>query len=69
MVSGHDYNDVITTLVWVAPVTSVDRAWDNQVELHGSTGLPQASFAMTEQLRVISRSRLDGLLGVSTIQL
>ncbi|MFT0846897.1 type II toxin-antitoxin system PemK/MazF family toxin [Actinomycetaceae bacterium L2_0104] len=64
VVSGQGYNEAVTTLVWAVPVTSVDRNWDNHIELRGSTGLPRASFAMTEQLRVLSRSRLDGLIGV-----
>ncbi|MDF1488578.1 type II toxin-antitoxin system PemK/MazF family toxin [Tessaracoccus caeni] len=63
VVSGTGYLEAVTTLVWVVPVTSVDRRWDNHVELAGATGLAKASFAMTEQLRVISRERLDGLLG------
>lgn len=63
IVSGTGYLEAVTTLVWAMPVTSVDRGWDNHVELAGATGLTRASFAMTEQLRVISRERLDGLLG------
>lgn len=63
IVSGQSYNDTVTTLVWAVPITSVDRQWDNHIELTGPTGLDRDSFAMTEQLRVVSRNRLGGLIG------
>lgn len=63
VVSGTGYHDTITTLALVVPVTSVERGWDNHVQVSGPSGLPRASFAMTEQVRVVSRDRLDGLLG------
>lgn len=47
----------------VVPVTSVDRGWPIHVAL-GGLGSP--SFAMTEQLRAVSRSRLHGAIGVAT---
>ncbi|HMR49754.1 MAG TPA: type II toxin-antitoxin system PemK/MazF family toxin [Arachnia sp.] len=63
VVSGSEYNATVDTLAWVVPVTTVPRGWRNHVELHGKTGLPERSFAMTEQLRTVSRARLAGLLG------
>lgn len=63
IVSGAGYHDAVTTLALVVPVTSVDRGWDNHVELRGPAGLGEPSFAMTEQVRVISRRRLDALIG------
>lgn len=60
VISGRDYLDVVDTLVVVVPVTSVDRGWDNHVPLTvpGVTG-----WAMTEQIRTLSRTRLDGVVG------
>ncbi len=63
VVSGSGFHSAATTLAWAVPVTSTDRGWDNHVELTGPTGLTARSFAMTEQLRVVSRERLDGLIG------
>lgn len=63
VVSGTGFNDAVNTLVWVVPVTTRDRGWDNHVPLTGPTGLPRESLAMTEQLRTVSRDRLDGLIG------
>ena len=50
------------TLAIVVPVTSVDRGWPNHIPVAGST-LPQRSWAMTEQVRTISRTRITGRLG------
>lgn len=63
VVSNDSFHDAITTLVLIAPVTSVDRGWDNHVRLGGSHDLPASSFAMTEQVRVISRERIVGRAG------
>lgn len=63
VVSGAGYHQTMTTLVLVVPVTSVDRGWDNHVPLRGTSELDRRSFAMTEQIRVMSRDRLDGLIG------
>lgn len=63
VVSNELFHEAVTTLTLVVPVTSVDRQWDNHVELRGSHGLGSRSFAMTEQVRVVSRERLDGRLG------
>ena len=63
VVSGHGFNEAITMLAWVVPVTTRDRGLNNHVPLLGPTGLGRQSFGMTEQLRVISRERIDGLIG------
>jgi mRNA interferase MazF len=64
VVASRGYLDAVTSLVVVLPVTSVDRGWPNHVPLRGAHGLDHASWAMTEQIRTISRDRLDGIAGV-----
>lgn len=67
VVSGDAYLATIDTLAVVVPVTSVDRGWGNHILL---AGLPQPSWAMTEQPRTVSRDRLHGTLGrASTAEL
>ena len=41
----------------MVPVTTVDRGWPNHVLITGST-LTTPSWAMTEQVRTISRDRI-----------
>lgn len=57
VVSGIDYLSTVATLAIVVPVTGVDRGWPNHVPL-SDVGLPQHSWAMTEQVRTISRTRI-----------
>jgi mRNA interferase MazF len=57
VVSGNDYLDVVESLVIVVPITSVDRGWPNHIRVLGSD-LAEASWAMTEQVRTISRERI-----------
>lgn len=57
VVSGIDYLATVETLAIVVPVTAVDRGWPNHVSL-SDVGLPQQSWAMTEQVRTISRTRI-----------
>lgn len=54
----------MSTLAIVVPVTATDRDWPNHVPLAGEHGLPDASWAMTEQVRTVSRSRLTRTSGV-----
>ena len=49
-----------TMLITVVPCTTKDRGWRNHVKLRGPTGLNQPTFAMTEQQRTISRTRVKG---------
>lgn len=63
VVASDDYLDVVTTLVIVVPVTSVDRGWPNHVRLRGMTGLEQPSFGMTEQPRTIDQARIRAVAG------
>ena len=57
VVSGTDYLSTVDTLAIVVPITSVDRGWPNHVRIDGGA-LPQDSWAMTEQVRTISRDRV-----------
>lgn len=56
VISGSNFLSLATTLVSVLPITTVDRGWPNHV-LIGSA-LAQDSWAMTEQIRTISRERI-----------
>lgn len=57
VVAGSDYLATVDTLAIVVPLTSVDRGWPNHVPVEG-TSLSRASWAMTEQVRTISRDRI-----------
>lgn len=63
VVASRGYLDAVDQLALVVPITSVDRGWPNHVALGG---LGRPSFAMTEQLRTVSRARVHGVLGVAS---
>lgn len=63
VVSSRAYIDIVTELLLVVPITTINRSWPNQVLLSGPTGLSKPSYAMTEQLRAISRQRLTKMTG------
>lgn len=62
VVSSRAHISIADTLVMVVPVTSVDRGWSNHVLLRGDV-FDRASWAMTEQVRTISRQRVVGHAG------
>lgn len=62
VVSGEQHLATATTLAMVVPLTGVDRGWPNHIELRGGD-LAMQSWAMTEQLRTISRERIGGRAG------
>ena len=64
IVSNERFHTAVTTLVIAVPVTTKDRGWPNHVELNAGAGVEQRSFAMTEQVRTISRQRLTKKIGV-----
>ena len=64
IVSNERFHRTVTTLVVVVPVTTKDRRWPNHVELNAGAGMEQRSFAMTEQVRTISRQRLTKKIGI-----
>lgn len=63
IVASDDYLRIVTTLVLAVPVTTTDRGWANHVPLTGPFGLSSLSWAMTEQVRVLSRERLTQVAG------
>jgi len=63
VVASTDYLEQVTQLVLATPVTQKDRGWPNHIELIGATGLDSRSFAMTEQVRAISRQRITKVVG------
>lgn len=71
VISSADYLASVRDLVVVVPITSVDRAWPHHVPVVGErTGLPKPSFAMTEQPRTISTTRImrrTGTAGAQTL--
>lgn len=66
VVAGEDYLMTVTTLFLAVPLTTTDRGWPNHVRLRGEVGLTQASFAMTEQVRAVSRERLTSRVGAAS---
>jgi mRNA interferase MazF len=71
VVSSADYLASVRDLVVVLPLTSVDRGWPHHVAVAGDRiDLPKASFAMTEQPRTVSTSRISrraGTAGAATM--
>lgn len=63
VVSSNDYLASVDALMLAVPVTSRNRAWPNHVPLSGPTALERPSYAMTEQVRSISRERIVGAAG------
>lgn len=57
IVASDDYLATVDSLAIVVPITSVDRGWPNHVPITGAA-LPGVSWAMTEQVRTISRERI-----------
>jgi mRNA interferase MazF len=62
VVAGAGYLQTVDTLVLVVPITTVDRGWPNHIEMFGAE-LGQRSWAMSEQIRTISRERMVGRAG------
>jgi len=62
VVAGAGYLQTVDTLALVVPITTVDRGWPNHIEVFG-TELEQRSWAMSEQIRTISRERVVGRAG------
>lgn len=63
VVSSEQYNSLVTDLLVVVPVSSVDRGWPNHVRLSGDIGTLRG-VAMTEQPRTVSRARCGETIGV-----
>jgi mRNA interferase MazF len=63
IVSSEDHLVVADRLATVVMCTSRDRQWPNHVPLSGPTGLSRPTYAMTEQVRTIDRSRIVSAAG------
>lgn len=68
VVSSSDHLELADTQMLVAPVTSARRNWANHVRVMGDSGLQRDSWVMTEQVRVMSRDRIQGHLGAVSPQ-
>ena len=64
VVASTSYLEQVTNLVLAIPLTTTRRGWPNHVPLTGQTGLEVDCYAMTEQVRAISRARITKVLGV-----
>lgn len=66
VVASTSYLASVRDLVIVIPVTSIARDWPHHVPIRGSeVKLAKASFAMTEQPRTISTSRITRQSGIA----
>ena len=65
VVVSHDRYSVIPGLFLAVPLTSRNRDLEHHVEVAADdrTGLKQVSYAMTEQVRALSRQRAGRQLG------
>lgn len=62
IVSGHDYLANMLGLAIVVPMTSISRPLRTHVPVK-CPGLSEKSWAMTEQVRAISRERIRSKIG------
>ncbi len=62
VVAGVGYLQIIDTLALVVPITSVYRGWPSHIEVIGAQ-LDTRSWAMSEQIKTISRERIGGRAG------
>jgi mRNA interferase MazF len=65
VVVSHDRYRAIPGLFLAVPLTSRDRGLEHHVEIQATdrTGLTRVSYAMTEQIRAMSRQRAGRQLG------
>jgi len=63
VISSDDFEEALSRLTLVVPCTSTARDWPNHVRLSGQTGLPSATYAITEQLRAIGVERVVRAVG------
>lgn len=62
VVSGSHHLSTFVDLIIVVPLTSKRRDWVNRVRVR-SSGLECDSWAITEQVRTVSRERIAGRAG------
>ncbi|MCL2736888.1 MAG: type II toxin-antitoxin system PemK/MazF family toxin [Propionibacteriaceae bacterium] len=58
VIATDDYLSLVTDLVIVLPITTVDRGWPNHVPVPPTAALPEPSWIVTEQPRTIPRGRI-----------
>lgn len=63
IISNPLYNRLVDTLAVAVPLTSQNRGWSNHIVVPPGCGLGKESWAMTEQVRTISRHRLTARVG------
>ena len=63
VIANEPYLEAVDRLAIIVPVSSVARGWPNHVEVVGETGMSEQCWAMTEQVRTISRQRLHSVSG------
>ena len=63
VVASDGYLRMASGLAIVVPCTSVDRGWRSHVPIVGDMTLRRRTFAMTEQVRVVSPDRICGRAG------
>lgn len=63
VIASDDYLSVVDTLAIVVPLTKINRGWPNHISISGPTGLSVQSWALTEQVRTISRQRISAVSG------
>lgn len=63
VVAANEYLRVVEGLAIIVPVTTRERGWSNHVRLRGELDLPEASWAMTEQVLTLSRRRFTRSAG------
>jgi len=65
IVASDAYLEQADTLAILVPATTIDRGWPNHIPLRGAgLTLARPTFAMTEQLRTVTRERLVDTAGV-----
>lgn len=65
VIASDLYLEQADTLAIILPATTKDRGWPNHVRLRGrDLNLSEATFAMTEQPRTVTRDRLVAEIGV-----
>lgn len=62
VVSAADFSDLVPDLVLAVPLTTRDRGLPHHIPV---SGLPQPSWALCEQVRAVSISRLGKVLGTA----
>ncbi|MCL1923366.1 MAG: type II toxin-antitoxin system PemK/MazF family toxin [Propionibacteriaceae bacterium] len=63
VISSEDYLSLVTDLVIVLPITTIDRGWPNHIPVSPTHLLPEPSWIVTEQPRTISRARISKIAG------